>query len=133
MWCGEYSNKWEPYKIWKSWYNILWMKILFISGIWVLWPKYNSNTKHDHMEILWDNVAQYWPVMKFSTHLFTYTWPDVNNPTHPNSKTTFQSYGQSFKFPFKLLPHDDEEDPVYSFLVVEQCLSFRLSKSLGKS
>ena len=29
MWCGEYSNKWEPYKIWNSWHNISWTKIIF--------------------------------------------------------------------------------------------------------
>ena len=28
--------------------------------------KYNSNTIYDHGEILWENVAPYWPVMWFS-------------------------------------------------------------------
>ena len=37
--------------------------------------KYNSNTIHDHGEILWENVAPYWPVMPFSAiKVKQYSW-----------------------------------------------------------
>ena len=66
---------------------------------------------------------------KFCTYKFTgrlgLSHLNVNNPPNSNSKITFQNYGQSFKLPFENVPRNGDEDIVYSFLVVEQCLSFR--------
>ena len=68
--------------------------------------KYNSNTIHDHGEILWENVAPYWPVMD-------------NSCENSSIVVTIVVAKQQLRAE-KLHP------PIFQLLWVEQCIALYL-------